>query len=928
MGGDLSVKNNPDGGCTFTVWLMLSRVDDIQEEQIAPRKIYGYGGKKRSVMVVDDDATHRGLMSELLTPLDFGVVEAHDAEACLEMVADFTPDIFLIDRRMPGMNGPQLAIKLRQLGFKVPIVMVTANANEDTQAEDLAENQGLEDASIAYDDYLIKPIRLDGLLQSLAKYLDLEWIYTPNEAESISYDKDALKLDAEATKASGDALSFISESLSDDIIRNAEIGSLTELNAIAERLDNHSNTSPILPTEQALLQNTLISLYFILMIVFGVIAWLFILAHESREVAQQESNRQTQLLIDEIEAHSVTDQELQEAKELAVRANQAKSRYLTGISHELRTPLQSIYGYAQLLLDRQEASSDQNKGLTIIRRNSEHLAGLIEGLLDISKIEAGRLDIIRNRIRIPDLLEQIEQTFIPVAQEKGLEFNMTCADNLPRFVIADEKRLRQILINLLSNAFKYTEQGSVDFKISYRSQLMQFSVKDTGVGIEQADIQRILDPFERVRTASVPDVSGTGLGLTIVRLLTDIMGGELKISSTPGEGSEFIVSLLLLETAEQPQDNLQPSKISGYAGDTRTILVVDDEAVHRGLVADLLQPIGFRVLEATDANAALGMVANPDTPQIDLFLLDISMPGKDGFTLAVDDAPDSLSFISDVLEQEGISTLVALGGSQALSVAKRIKPDLILLDAIMPQMDGFETCRQLKAIPSLVSTPVMFMTGLSDTESIVKGLQAGGVDYLTKPVDPKELLARMEVHLANARLANSAQEALDSVGHNLIALNKQGDTIWATPETYSLLARVDANDTWLEQTFSPSIAKWLANNPEASSRLPLNAPAEKIELTILQHRDAEEALCKISTTTDEEHEGPQKLQDTLGLTKRESEVLYWLAQGKTNKEIAEILEIGARTVDKHLEQMFPKLGVENRTSAAGVAIRTMEASSR
>ena len=139
---------------------------------------------------------------------------------------------------------------------------------------------------------------------------------------------------------------------------------------------------------------------------------------------------------------------------------------------------------------------------------------------------------------------------------------------------------------------------------------------------------------------------------------------------------------------------------------------------------------------------------------------------------------------------------------------------------------------------------------------------------------------------------------------------------------------MDANDTWLEQTFAPSIAKWLENNPEASSRLPLNAPAEKIELTILQHRDAEEVLCKISTATDEEHEGPQKLQDTLNLTKRESEVLYWLAQGKTNKDIAEILEIGARTVDKHLEQMFPKLGVENRTSAAGVAIRTMEANAR
>ena len=286
--------------------------------------------------------------------------------------------------------------------------------------------------------------------------------------------------------------------------------------------------------------------------------------------------------------------------------------------------------------------------------------------------------------------------------------------------------------------------------------------------------------------------------------------------------------------------------------------------------------------------------------------------------LVVDDAPDSLSFISDVLEAAGISTLVALGGVQAIKVATRIKPDLILLDALMPQMDGFETCRQIRSISALASTPVMFMTGLSDTESIVKGLQAGGVDYLTKPLDPKELLARMEVHLNNARITGMAYDALDRVGQNLVSFNSDAELIWATPEAYSLFARVGADEDWLKQVFLPEVMAWVVEKPEPNSRFQLHAPTEKIELTLLKYQSDDELLCKV--TRDLELQGPEKLCGLSGLTKRESEVLYWLAQGKTNKEIAEILGIGARTVNKHLEQIFSKLGVENRTSAAGIAL--------
>ncbi len=287
--------------------------------------------------------------------------------------------------------------------------------------------------------------------------------------------------------------------------------------------------------------------------------------------------------------------------------------------------------------------------------------------------------------------------------------------------------------------------------------------------------------------------------------------------------------------------------------------------------------------------------------------------------LVVDDAPDSLSLISDTLEAEGINTLVALDGKQALMIAKQLRPDMILLDAIMPNIDGFETCRQLKAIPQLSSIPVIFMTGLSDTENVLKGLEVGGVDYLTKPVNPDELLARMKVHLSNARLTSSAQNALDSMGQNIFTVDENGNIIWATPQTHALLAKADMGEQWQKNVFAPKIVAWLQHKPAIKQIMPLPEMAHPVEVSLIEYRDNGEVLLKL--TDADRLPGDQLLKEKLGLTTRESEVLYWLANGKTNKEISEILDMGVRTVNKHLEQLFPKLGVENRTAAAGIAIR-------
>lgn len=389
---------------------------------------------------------------------------------------------------------------------------------------------------------------------------------------------------------------------------------------------------PATNAERELLQTFVWAVFYILLIITGVISWLFLLAHESRLVAQHESNRQTALLMEEIEAHKETDSALQQAKEHAEQANEAKSRYLSGISHELRTPLQSMLGYAQLLQNQQDIPQQHQRALKIIRNSGEHLTDLIEGLLEISKIEAGRLDIYRNYIPIQELLSQLVDIFRQQAEDKGLSFHYHQHNPLPVTVIADEKRLRQILINLLSNAVKYTIKGRIDFHVYYRYQIAEFSVMDTGVGIRSEDLKRILNPFERIRNRDVPMVTGTGLGLTIVQLLTEVLGGNLKVKSTPKYGSCFTVTLMLSKVDGPVEVDTRPQKdVIGYRGERKTALVVDDEAIHRGLVSDILSPVGVTTYEAQDGYECLELLR---VTQPDIFILDVNLPGMSGLELA------------------------------------------------------------------------------------------------------------------------------------------------------------------------------------------------------------------------------------------------------------------------------------------------------
>ena len=390
-------------------------------------------------------------------------------------------------------------------------------------------------------------------------------------------------------------------------------------------------TASSVHADRLLVGDVLWKVFFALTIIIGVVAWLFVLAQQSRRAAEAETRRQTALLIHEIDAHKRTDAELQRAKEVAEAANLAKSRYVVGLSHELRSPLNAISGYAQLLEQDATLQSKPRDQVRVVRRSADHLSGLIDGILDISKIEAGRLYLSRDEVRLGDFLDQLVGMFRLQAAAKGVDFVFKRPAVLPLVVYADEKRLRQILINLLSNAIKFTQAGSVQFMVHYRSPVAEFEVIDTGPGIQPNDIERIFAPFERGALGVAQPQTGTGLGLTISRLLAGVMGGDIKVNSTVGSGSTFRMKMLLSEVTKPTRQAPVEAPLSGYVGPRKTILITDDDPVHRDLLREVLTPLGFILLSATDGPSCLALAQHC---RPDLFLLDISMQGMDGWTVA------------------------------------------------------------------------------------------------------------------------------------------------------------------------------------------------------------------------------------------------------------------------------------------------------
>ena len=304
---------------------------------------------------------------------------------------------------------------------------------------------------------------------------------------------------------------------------------------------------------------------------------------------------------------------------------------------------------------------------------------------------------------------------------------------------------------------------------------------------------------------------------------------------------------------------------------------------------------------------------------------------QDSIVLVVDDHPETLRMLLDALESAHMTVLVATGGKQALEQAGRLTPDLILLDAVMPGMDGFATCRSLKTGPA-ADVPVIFMTGLEETEHVVRGLEAGGADYLTKPIAPDELVARVRVHLANSRSAREVKAALDIGGRAMLAVGRQGNIRWATPHARRMLTSLDASTDAEVVELPPDASAWNAGLSTRDTSAPapsfvIAAPhtSARLRLRLLSRVSEDESLLIIEQADPVEIERARitKLQQGFTLTLREAEVLYWLSLGKANRDIADILGMSYRTVDKHLEHIYAKIGVESRSSATAASARIL-----
>ena len=436
------------------------------------------------------------------------------------------------------------------------------------------------------------------------------------------------------------------------------------------------------------------STFFFVMNILAVTGLVYLAIRDFSTLLDAEKAGQVRLIVQLGEAASELSRvlaELRERNEEIVEASEHKSRFLATMSHELRTPLNAIIGYSEMLQEEAEEQGETSQvaDLQKIKFAGQHLLGLINDVLDLSKIEAGRMEFVEDRCGVQSLLDEVATVAKPLVDKNRNQLIVECAGDVGELQ-TDVTKVRQILLNLLSNAAKFTEAGTVTLSVRATAdeRAVEFAIRDTGIGLTEAQLGRLFEEFSQAEASTSRRYGGTGLGLALSRKLARALGGDITVVSTPGLGSTFTLTL----------NRQWPHLVSGAVA----------------------------VAQPTSEPLA---PADPATP---------------GTVLVIDDDPASRELLSRILERDGYRVVAATSGSTGLELAQKVLPDAITLDVMMPGMDGWAVLSQLKANPALEAIPVLLISVADDA---AKGIAMGASDFISKPVDPRRLLAIVSGHV-------------------------------------------------------------------------------------------------------------------------------------------------------------------------------------
>ncbi len=656
---------------------------------------------KNSVLIIDDTLANLKVLFNYLEKANFKVLIAEKGESGLKRLKYLKPDIILLDVIMPDMDGFEVCrrLKANEESKDIPVIFMSA------LTETVDKVKGFELGAV---DYITKPVQVEEVLARINTHLTLRHLQ-----KSLLQKNQQLKQEIVKCQIVTDEYRKFSRVVE----QSANIIVITDNDGIIEFVNPAFSIKTGYSYAEAIGKNSRLlnsgkqppEFYKKLWTTIsqgkvwqgemlnkrknGELYWIFSTISPIKEPSSGKISHYV-AINEDITERKQAETQLQEAKKFAEQAkieaetaNHAKSVFLANMSHELRTPLNGILGYTQILNRDRSLTDKQKQGIQIIHRSGEHLLMLINDILDLSKIEADKLELNPKDFRLPEFLKDIVDLFRMRAKQKDIEFVYEQGAQLPATVHADEKRLRQVLLNLLSNALKFTQQGRVSFKVSPTSSQIYFSVTDSGEGIAAENLETIFLPFRQVSDQNYQE--GTGLGLPISKRLVNMMGGELQVESVLGSGSRFWFKIPLPESkAIVPQSLPALPTIIGFkttANQVFRILVVDDKRENRLVLTNLLTPLGFEVLEASN-------------------------------------------------------------GQEALTKAEQFHPDIIIMDIKMPVMDGLECTRCLRQKAEFEKTVIIALSASVFERQRQECLELGCNVFMDKPINSDKLLQVLAKH--------------------------------------------------------------------------------------------------------------------------------------------------------------------------------------